>query len=80
MQSLKNKRNGIISSKSLQNLEFPQESPICDIARCLPENQDISYLNLLVIPSSPNRTIKKKIDFLNYNKNDEEDNDKWEVR
>ena len=37
------------------------------------------YLNVVGIPPSLKRTITKKIDFFNYNENDEEDKYKWEV-
>ena len=53
---------------AVTNSELPQESPICNFSCPSPENPDSSYLNVVGIPSSPKRTITKKIDFLNYEK------------
>ena len=61
------------------NSDLPQESPICDLARRLPENLDIFYLNVVGITPYPSITIMKKIDLCNYNKNDDDDKFKWEV-
>ena len=59
--------------------EIPQESLICDFACRSPENIDTLYLKVVVIPSSPKRTIMKKIDLYNYDENYVADQDKWEV-
>ena len=64
---------------AVKTLELPQESPICDFSRCSPENTDTLYLNVVGIPPYPKRTIKNKIDLCNYDENDEEDKEKWEV-
>ena len=64
---------------AVTNSELPQESPICNFSCPSPENPDSSYLNVVGIPSSPKRTITKKIDFLNYEKNGEEGKDKWDI-
>ena len=63
----------------MTNLELPQESLIWDFARLSPKNLDSLYLNVVGIPSSSERTTKKKIYFWNYDKNYEEDKDTWEV-
>ena len=36
-------------------------------------------MNIVGIPPSPKRNIMKNIDLCNYDENDEEDKDKWEV-
>ena len=64
---------------AVTNSEFPQESPICDFDPCSPQKTDSLYLDVVGISPSPRRTITKKIDFCNYNENDEEDKYKWYV-
>ena len=64
---------------TVTNSELPQKSLICNFSRRSPENSDSLYLNMLVIPKSPKRTITKKIDFCNYYENCHEDKNKWEV-
>ena len=59
--------------------ETPQESRICNFSCRSPENTDTLYLKVVGISSSPKRTTTKKIDFCNYDENDVEDQDKWEV-
>ena len=64
---------------AVANSEISQESSICDFACAPPENTDTLYLKVVGISSSPKRTTTKKIDFCNYDENDVEDQDKWEV-
>ena len=64
---------------AVTNSELPQEYPICDFARRSPENPDSLYLNVVHNTPFTNITITKKVYFCNYNKNDEDNKDKWEV-
>ena len=57
----------------MKNSELPQEYPICDFSRHLPDNPDTLYLNIIPIPPSPKRTIISKIDLSKYIENDDYD-------
>ena len=48
---------------AVKNSELPQESPICDFARRLPENSGSLYLNTVGIPPLPSKITTEKIDF-----------------
>ena len=61
------------------NSETPQESSIYNFACLSPENIDTLYMKVVVIPSLPRRTITNNIDFLKYDENYAEYQDKWEV-
>ena len=59
--------------------EMPQRSSICFFFCHSYENLDTLYLKVVGIPSSPKRTITKKINFCKYDKNGAADQYKWEV-
>ena len=64
---------------AVTNSGFPQESLICYFSCRLPLNLYTLYLDVVGIPPSPKRTSKKKIDFWNYDENNEADKDNWGV-
>ena len=64
---------------AVTNSEFSQESPVCDFSRRSLRNPENLYLNAVGIPSLTKRTITKNIDLYNYDGNNDEDKDKWEV-
>ena len=63
----------------MTNLKLPQESKISYFSRCLSEKPDTLYLNIVGIPSTSKKNKMKKIYLCNYEENDGENKDKWEV-
>ena len=62
---------------AVTNSELPQKYPIFDFDSCSTENKESFYMNIVGIPPSKKRTITTKINFRNYDENDEEDKAKW---
>ena len=61
------------------NSELPQEFSIFYFDCGSPKNPYTLYLHVVGITQSPNITTTNKLDLCNYDENDEEDKDKWEV-